>query len=258
MRIATFNANSIRSRLETVLSWAETNRPDVLCVQETKVRDEEFPLEPLRAAGWHAEFRGEKSYNGVAILSRRPPDETWAGFDDGGPADCTRLLAARFGALTVVNAYVPQGRSIDHEMYAYKLAWFARLRRLFDRRFRPDDPVLWCGDLNVAREPADLHSPETNADHVCYHEEVRRAFEQCLAWGFTDVYRRFHPEPGRFSFFDYRTPNAVDRGMGWRIDYLLASPALAGRARDAFIDLAPRRAPKASDHTFVAADFEGL
>lgn len=256
MRIATFNANSIRSRLEVLLAWAASNRPDVLCVQETKVRDEEFPVEPLRAAGWHAEFRGEKSYNGVAILSKRVPDETWAGFDDGGPADCTRLLAARFGTLTVVNAYVPQGRSLDHEMYAYKLAWFERLRKLFDRRLQAGDPVLWCGDLNVAREPSDLHSPETNADHVCYHEAVRRAFERCLGWGFTDVYRQFHPEPGRFSFFDYRTPNAVARGMGWRIDYLLASAALASRARDAFIDLEPRRAPKASDHTFVVADFE--
>lgn len=256
MRLATFNANSIRSRLDALLAWGKANRPDVLCVQETKVRDEDFPAGPIEDAGWHVVFRGEKAYNGVAILSRRPAEDVWAGFDDGGPADETRLLGARFGDVQVVNAYVPQGRETNHPMYAYKLEWFARLRRLFDRRFRASAPLLWCGDLNVAREPIDLHSPGTHLDHVCYHQAARDAFERCLAWGFEDVYRRFHPGPGRFSFFDYRTPQAVRRGIGWRIDYLLASPGLAPRARDAWIDLEPRLAPKASDHTFVAADFE--
>lgn len=258
MRIATFNANSLRARLSAVLEWAGANHPDVLCIQETKVRDEEFPIEPIRAAGWHAIYRGEKSYNGVAILSRQPPEESWAGFEDGGPADATRLLAARFGSVRVINTYVPQGREIEHDMYAYKLEWFARLHRLFERKFDPSDQVLWCGDLNVARTPLDVHSSETHTEHVCYHEAVRRAFEECLQWGFEDVYRRFHPEPNRYSFYDYRSPGAVQRNIGWRIDYLLASSGLAPLARDAFIDVAPRLAPQASDHTFVAADFEDL
>lgn len=242
--------------MEVVLAWTEAHHPDILCVQETKVRDEEFPLEPLRAAGWSVLFRGEKSYNGVAILSRRPADASWAGLDDGGPADPTRLLAAQFGNLTVINTYVPQGRELTHERFAYKLAWFRRLRSLFDRRFRPEDLVLWCGDLNVAREPIDVHSPERHTDHVCFHESVRREFEACLRWGFVDVYRMFHPEAGRYSFFDYRTPQAVERGIGWRIDYLFASPALAACARGADIDVEPRRAAKPSDHTFLSADFE--
>ena len=258
MKIATFNANSIRSRLEVLLAWVEANRVDILCVQETKVRDEEFPLEPLRNAGWSVLFRGEKSYNGVAILSRQPADESWAGFDDGGPADSTRLLAARFGKLTVLNTYVPQGREITHEKYLYKQEWFRRLKSLLDHRFQPGGLLLWCGDLNVAREPIDVHSPESHTDHVCYHADVRREFEACLRWGFVDVYRKFHPEAGRYSFFDYRTPRAVERGIGWRIDYLLASSALAARARGAFIDLQPRLALKASDHTFLVADFEDL
>ena len=256
MRIATFNANSIRSRLEAVGAWAAAAHPDILCIQETKVQDPEFPALELEGFGFRCAFRGEKSYNGVAVLSTRPADAVEFGFRDGGPADETRLAIARYGNLTVVNTYVPQGREVDHPMFGYKLEWFARLRQLFDARFKHDDLLLWCGDLNVAAEPADVHSPEQYADHVCYHEDARAAFARCRAWGFVDVFRTFHPEPGQYSFFDYRTPNAAKRGIGWRLDYLLASPALAVCAKDCFIDLAPRLAAKPSDHTFVAADFD--
>jgi exodeoxyribonuclease-3 len=257
VRIATFNANSIRARLETVRAWLESHRPDVLCVQETKVLDGLFPAEPLRAAGYHAAFRGEKAYNGVAILSRQAPDAVRAGFDDGGPADATRLLEARFGRVTVVDTYVPQGRELDHPMYAYKQEWFRRLRRRFDRDFRPADLVLWAGDLNVAREPIDVYDPASHGDHVCYHAAVRAAFEEALGWGFVDVFRRFHPgEPDQYTFYDYRMPNALRHARGWRLDYLLASPALAAAARACAIDLEPRRAPQASDHTFLYADFD--
>ncbi len=256
MRIATFNANSIRSRLDAILAWSAALRPDVLCVQETKVQDADFPRGPLEAAGWHVSFRGEKSYNGVAVLSRAAPDETAFGFDDGGPPDETRLAVARFGALTVVNTYVPQGRELDHPLYAYKQAWFARLKRLFAARARPQDLLVWTGDLNVAREPIDVYEPEKHGQHVCYHAGVRAAFEQALAWGFVDVYRRFHAgEADRYTFFDYRLPAALPRKRGWRLDYILATPPLAERATACEIDLAPRRAPKPSDHTFLYADF---
>ncbi len=255
MRIATFNVNSIRSRLPVVVGWMEANQPDVLCLQETKVQDPEFPLAEIQSAGYHAVYSGEKSYNGIAMLSRQKPDAFGFGLDDGGPADAARFGWAKFGPLTVVNTYVPQGREITHAMYAYKLEWFARLRRWFDRTAKPSDLLLWCGDLNVARTPADVHSPEQYADHVCFHHAAREAFEGAIAWGFEDVVRRRHPEPGLFSFFDYRTINAVKRGIGWRIDYLLASPALAARCTEAAIDLAPRLAEKPSDHTVVRADF---
>ncbi len=256
MRIATFNANSIRSRMPVLARWLAAQRPDILCIQETKVQDSEFPVADIEALGYRAAFRGEKAYNGVAVLSRVPADEVALGFRDGGPADETRFLTARFGALSVVNTYVPQGRELDHPMFRYKLEWFARLRRHFDHAFKPSDLVLWVGDLNVAAEPADVHSPEDYANHVCFHVDARRAFAECRAWGFVDVFRKFHPEPGQFSFFDYRTPNAAKRGIGWRLDYLLASPALAARARDAFIDMTPRLEEKPSDHTPVAGDFD--
>lgn len=255
MRIATFNANSIRSRLDAVLAWLGRERPDVLCVQETKVQDAEFPADPIRAAGYHVTFRGQKAYNGVAVISRAEPDEVAFGLDDE-PRDESRLLHARFGKLHVVNTYVPQGREVEHEMFQYKLQWFRRLRAYFDKRFKTSDLLLWTGDLNVAAEPEDVHNPAERGNHVCYHADARSAFAACRAWGFVDVYRRHHPEPGRYTFFDYRTPNAAKRGLGWRIDYLLASPALAKTSRAAEIDVEPRLAPKSSDHTFLFADFD--
>jgi exodeoxyribonuclease-3 len=256
MKIATFNANSIRSRCDIVVDWLSRHAPDVLCVQETKAQDADFPAAVFAAAGYRAVFRGEKSYNGVAVISRAAPDEVAFGLDDGGPADETRLAYARFGNLHVVNTYVPQGRAIDHAMYAYKLGWLARLRDYFDRHFTPRQRVLWLGDLNVAPTPLDVHNPQDQARHVCYHEDVRRAFEKTVSWGFEDVFRRRHPEAGQFTFFDYRTPNAVGRSMGWRIDHLMATRPLAAVCRDAWIDLEARRLPKPSDHTFLVGEFD--
>lgn len=256
MRTATYNCNSIRTRLDLVLDWLPRAQPDLLALQETKVVDELFPVAPFRALGYHVVHRGMKAYNGVALLSRRPPDEVAFGFDDAGPADEPRLLHARFGALHVVNTYVPQGRAIDHPMFAYKVDWFARLRRWFAARFTPADSVLWLGDLNVAAEPIDVNNPEDREDHVCYHAAARRAFADCRAWGFEDVFRRFHPGPGHYSFFDYRKPFTPDRKEGWRLDYQLATPPLAAAARASTIDFAPRAAPRPSDHTPVLAEFD--
>ena len=256
MKIATFNVNSIRQRMATLLAWLRQHQPDVLCLQETKVQDADFPGAPLAAAGWHVAFRGEKAYTGVALVCRAPVAAVRFGLEDGGPADAARLMWADVGGVTVVNTYVPQGRELAHAMYRYKLDWFRRLRRFFDQQFQPTDLVVWCGDLNVAAAAADVHAPERHEQHVCFHADVRRALADCRGWGFVDVYRRFHPEPGRYSFFDYRTPDAVQRNIGWRLDYLLASPALAARATAAEIDLAPRRAPRASDHAPVWAEFD--
>ena len=254
MKIATFNANSIRSRMDVILRWLAEHKPDALCIQETKVQDPDFPRQPIEDAGYHVVFKGEKAYNGVALISRVAPTDVSFGLDDQ-PNDEPRLLHAKIGSVHIVNTYVPQGREIDNPMYKYKLEWFARLRRYFDRHFKPTDMLLWTGDLNVAAEPADVHSPELYGNHVCFHAAAREAFAHCRSWGFVDVFRKHHPEPGHYTFFDYRTPNAVQRGIGWRIDYLLASPALAKRSVDAVIDLQPRLENKPSDHTFLSGTF---
>ncbi|MEW6219240.1 MAG: exodeoxyribonuclease III [Thermodesulfobacteriota bacterium] len=254
-RLATFNANSVRSRLPIILGWLAAHQPDVLCLQETKAQDQDFPAAAFREAGYHVVFRGEKSYNGVAIASRQPPDEARYGFDDGGPADDTRLIMVQVAGLAIVNTYVPQGRALSHPQFQMKLEWLARLAAYFDRHFTPEAAVIWAGDLNVAPEPMDVPSPEELAEHVCFAPAARQALATTRAWGFIDVVRQHHPEPGLFTFFDYRVPNAAKRGIGWRIDHILATAPLAARCQDAFVDLAPRLAAKPSDHTFLVADF---
>lgn len=256
MIISTFNANSIRSRLTIVLEWLRIHRPDILCIQETKVQDADFPVAPFTEAGYHIAFCGEKSYNGVAIASLIPPDEITFGFDDGGPRDATRLAIARFGTLRVVNTYVPQGREIEHPMYQYKLAWFRRLRDWFDHHSDPSENMIWTGDLNVAPEAMDIHNAELQANHVCFHKDVRQVYKETLQWGLSDVFRQHHPEPEQYTFYDYRTPNAVQRRMGWRIDHILATAPLAARCVSASIDIAPRLQIKPSDHTFLSAEFD--
>ena len=253
MRIATFNCNSVRSRLDIVLGWLADHAPDVLCLQETKAQDAEFPLDAFRLAGWHVAFKGEKSYNGVAIVSKKPADETFFGLDSE-PVDAPRLAHARFGALHVVNTYVPQGRELDHAMYAYKLAWFARLKKYFEKQFTPATPLLWCGDLNVARHPIDVTNPENKTNHVCYHQTVRDAFEDALSFGFVDLFRHHHPELVDYSFYDYRAPFDPGQKRGWRIDYVLATPPLAKKSIAAAIDIVPRTRPKPSDHCPLFAD----
>ena len=255
-KIATFNVNSIRSRLHIIGPWLLQERPDVLCMQETKVADEKFPREIFEEAGYHVVCRGEKQYNGVATVSLQKPLSVSFGFDDGGPADEDRLVMTSFPGLTVVNTYVPQGREPQSPHFVYKLQWFSRLVAHFGKSFTPSDPVVWCGDLNVARESIDVHDPKRLVGHVDFNPEVWDAFDRALSWGFVDLFRKEHPgEAGQYSFFDYRVRDAVERKLGWRVDHLLATPVLADRLNRCWIDLAPRRAEKASDHTVMIAEF---
>jgi len=255
MKIATFNVNSIRSRLPIVIDWLDKNKPDVFCMQETKAQDHEFPAAAFTEAGYQVAFRGEKAYNGVAVASLAKPSEIQFGFDDGLAPDESRLILAKFGNVHVLNTYVPQGREIEHAMYKYKLAWFGRLHRMFGKKFKPTEKIVWVGDLNVAPDAIDIYNAAEQEDHVCYHIDVRKAFLKTRAWGFVDVFRKYHPEAGQYSYFDYRTPNSVQRKMGWRVDHILATAPLADKSRDCYIDLKPRLAPKASDHTVMVAEF---
>ncbi len=254
MKIATYNCNSVRTRLDAILGWLSEHNPDYLCLQETKAQDEDFPLDPFRMAGWEVAFKGQKSYNGVAIVSKKPATEVSFGLDTE-PADAPRLIHAQYGKLHIVNTYIPQGRELDHEMYAYKLDWFARLKTYFEARFTPKIPVLWCGDINVARHPIDVTNPQTKKKHVCFHQDVRDAFEDTLSFGFTDVFREKNPELVDYSFYDYRTPFNPEQKRGWRIDYILATPPLAKKCTGSGIDIFPRTQPKPSDHTPLFADF---
>jgi exodeoxyribonuclease-3 len=255
-RVATFNVNSLRARMEIVLDWLQRHRPDVLCLQEIKVQDADFPAGPIESTGYHVIFKGQKAHAGVAIISRQVPQEVAWGLDDEGPPDEARLIRAVIEEVSVVNTYVPQGRSVDSEHFEYKLEWLARMERFFKRHYSPDKPLIWVGDLNVAREEIDVYDPARLKEHVDFHPQVRKALEKVRRWGFEDVFRRHHPgEPNQFSYYDYRAPRAIEQGTGWRVDHIFATRPLAERSIDAWIDLEPRRMERPSDHTVLAADF---
>jgi exodeoxyribonuclease-3 len=267
-KVATYNANSIRARMALILGWLARESPDVLCVQETKVQDEDFPAAPMREAGYQVVFRGQKAHAGVAIISREEPQEVAFGLDDGGPStpdlglrsgqgpDEARLIRAVIGGVSVVNTYVPQGRDPESEHFQYKLRWFERLRALFERHYAPDELLLWMGDLNVALEPIDVYDPKALEGHVCYRPEVRAALRQVGEWGFVDVFRRHHPgEAGQYTYYDYRARDPVERGIGWRVDHIWATGPLAEKSTDAWVDTEARLAERPSDHTFLVAEF---
>ncbi len=254
MKIATFNVNSVRSRIEVILDWLARRKPDVLCMQETKVEDKLFPAEAFESVGYHPVFKGEKSYNGVALVAREQPLDVKFGLGGANP-DESRLVCAKVGSVYVVNTYVPQGRDIEHKMYMYKLEWFKRLRAWFTDNFTPDSNVVWLGDMNVAPEVKDIHNAERQEKNVCFHEDVRKAFAETMSWGFVDVFRMHHPEPGQFTYFDYRTHDSVQRNMGWRVDHILATRKLAMKCTNCAIDMQPRLAAKPSDHTVMMAEF---
>lgn len=256
MRVATFNVNSIRSRLHLVLDWLRRYTPDVLCLQETKVQDADFPFQPIQEAGYTVVFRGQKAHGGVALISRIEPRDVAFGIDDGEEPDEARLIRARIGEIAVVNTYVPQGRAPDSEQFRYKLAWLGRLRRFFERHYSPHEPVLWMGDFNVATEPIDVYDPVGLREHVDFHPEARAALERVREWGFVDVFRLHHPgEPGHYTYWDYRARDPIERGIGWRVDHIWATEPLARRSVNAWIDVEARRAEHPSDHTFLVAEF---
>jgi len=253
--IATWNVNSIRSRIDIVTGWLKKNSPDVLCMQETKVTDDKFPAAPFNDIGYHVVFSGEKSYNGVAIASREKPENVASGLDVGKELDAARLIRAKIAGIEIVNTYVPQGRDVDSPMFPYKLKWFSRLREFFANHYTPKSKLVWVGDLNVAPTPDDVYDPKGLLGHVCFRPDVTAAFEKVLEWGFVDVFRKHHPEARQYTFFDYRVKDAISRKMGWRVDHILATKPLAGKSVRADIDMSPRLLPKASDHTVMLAEF---
>lgn len=257
VKIATFNANSVRARIDQIIEWLLREKPDILCLQETKVQDFDFPVAAFGEAGYHVAFRGQKAYAGVAIACREKPTQISYGIDDGREPDEARLIIAKAAGVTVINTYVPQGRAADSEHFAYKLEWFERFREMLERRFDPRQRLIWCGDLNVAPEPIDIYDPKRHKEHVDFHPLARAALERVRAWGFVDVFRTLHPgEAGHYTYWDYRSVGTVKRNVGWRVDHIWATRAVADRAQKAWIDVAARRAARPSDHTFLVAEFD--
>ncbi len=256
MKIASFNANGIRARLPVILKWLKQESVDVLCLQETKVQDQDFPFKPFADEGYYCNFKGQKSYNGVAVISKKEPREISTGFGDGDEKEKPRLIRVNIDGVEIVNTYVPQGRDPESEYSRYKLDWFSRLRAYFENNFTADTPVVWLGDFNVAPGPIDVYDAQELSGSVGYHPEEHKALRQVMDWGFIDVYRKHKPDEKAFTFWDYRIPNAVKRGLGWRIDHIWATPVLAENSQAAWIDREPRLWQRPSDHTFIVAEFE--
>lgn len=252
MELATWNVNSLKVRLAQLLDWIQAGAPDVICLQETKVDDPKFPVEAIEAAGYQVVFSGQKTYNGVAIASRQHCSEVVSGipgFDD----EQKRVIAATIGTLRVVDAYVPNGQSVDSDKFRYKLEWLNAFTSWLEEEHARYPEIAVLGDFNIAPEPRDVHDPKAWEGQVLFSEPERGAFQRLIDVGFVDSFRLFEQPEKCFTWWDYRL-NAFKRGMGLRIDHILLSPALAKRCRRVSIMKDMRALERPSDHAPVVAD----
>jgi exodeoxyribonuclease III len=275
MRIATWNVNSLKARLDRVEEWLTMAAPDVLLIQETKLSDEAAPVMPFAMAGYELAHHGQGRWNGVAIVSRVGIADVVTNFGDGpivgpvggpapgadGPADDglgpeARMISARCGGIRVVSIYAPNGRALDSPFYEGKLAWFERLGRWLEETQDPGDDLLIGGDFNVAPDDLDVYDPGAyvGATHVSAAE--RDALARLRAWGLVDVVRPFHPEAGFYTWWDYRAGN-FHKNLGMRIDHLYATRSVAARVTAAERDRDARKGKLPSDHAPLFVDLAG-
>lgn len=256
MRIATYNAAGIRPRVPLILDWLAVNEPDVLAIQETKVEDDKFPSEEFEELGYQMAIHGQKSWNGVATLSRHAIQKVRTGFgDELFPNDC-RILVCETNGVRIVNTYVPNGSAVGTDKWEYKLRWLDRFPSLLRQIGRPDEPMIWLGDINIAPKPEDVYNHRRFLGGVGHHPEEFARLDRILEFGLTDLFRKHHEGAGFYSYFDFVIPKAPERNLGWRIDHIYATPPLTARCVGAHIDKEARLQPKPSDHTFVVADFD--
>jgi exodeoxyribonuclease-3 len=261
MRIATWNVNSVRTRLEQVLAWLGQEQPDVLCLQETKVVDELFPRNAFESLGYQLAISGQKAYNGVAILSSLPLEDVSIGFeallvDDPEAVELSgqkRVISALVEGIRVLNLYVPNGNSLNSEKYGYKLAWLASLRRYLERQQLQGDPLCMLGDFNIGPEARDLHDPDRLTGKIMASQAEREALADLLGDRLQDAFRLFEPDAGHWSWWDYRSGGwEVDRG--WRIDHIYLSEELVACATGCVIHKATRGQTQPSDHAPVVVN----
>lgn len=255
MKIATWNVNSINVRMPQMLEWIERESPDVICLQETKCVDDNFPLDPIVAAGYHAEFFGQKSYNGVAILSKLPINDVQKGFADDDEESPKRLIAATINDVRIVNTYIPNGTELGTDKFTFKLDWLQKLRQFFDETCSLNSKVLLCGDFNVAMDEVDVWSVPAWQGKLHFTKTERAAMYYVKQWGFTDLFRKINGDVQEFSWWNYRE-GAWQRNRGLRIDYIWTSPTLTEMSKRCFIDRSTRSLEKPSDHAPVIAEFD--
>ena len=255
MKIATWNVNSLRVRLPHLLDWLAANSPDAVCLQETKCDDSTFPAAELKAAGYCSVHHGQRTYNGVAILSRIDGERICRGIPEFADEQ-SRVIAADVDGMRLVSVYVPNGQRVGSDKYAYKLRWFEALTAWLRSELAAHPRLAVLGDFNVAPEDRDVHDPAAWAGQVLFSEPERAALAGLAGLGFVDAFRRFEQPEKSFTWWDYRMA-AFRRGMGLRIDHVLLSPALAGECLSCTIDVAPRKLERPSDHAPVVCELGG-
>ncbi len=254
MIIGTWNVNSISVRLPQLIDWIRLNQPDILCLQETKIVDEKFPKASFDEIGYNVAFYGEKTYNGVAIVSKAPLEDVHRGLiREVGPGS-KRLISARAGGVHVLNVYIPNGQEVGSEKYLYKMDWLGSLQEHIGAHFDKGERMIMCGDFNIAPEDRDVFDAEKMAGTIMMSEAEREKLALIKEWGFQDVFRNHVNEDKAYSWWDYRM-NAFKRNMGWRIDHLWATPELAKTSSKASVDTEARKHERPSDHAPVIAEF---
>ncbi len=249
VKVATFNVNSLRARLPVFLHWLDTTGIDVVALQEIKTVEDTFPRAEIEERGYHLAIHGQKTYNGVALLSRTPMEDVVKGLPGEAFNQDARVISATINGVRIVNTYVPNGTKIGSDKFAYKLAWLEH----FDEVMRQIEsgPALWLGDINIAPTSDDLFEPEKKLGVVGYHPEEHVRLARLTDRGWTDVFRRDTEGPGHYTFWEYMIPNGFKRNLGWRIDHIYATPSLVDRCEDCFVDKDPRGMERPSDHTPV-------
>ncbi|MBZ8179001.1 exodeoxyribonuclease III [Oscillatoria salina] len=263
MKIATWNVNSIRTRSPQVVNWLEANPVDVLCLQETKVIDQDFPRKTFEELGYHLYISGQKAYNGVAIFSKTPLEDVIIGFtpilggEQVGEFDAQkRVISGVVAGIRLVNLYVPNGSAVGSEKYTYKLNWLKLLREYLQiLQAKPPGNLCVCGDINIALEDRDIHNPEGKEKQIMSSPAERQALQAVLEIGLADAFRKFTSEGGHYSWWDYRT-RAFQGNRGWRIDHHYLTMNLYDRAKSCTIDVTPRKQVKPSDHAPVILELD--
>ena len=263
MLIATWNVNSIRTRLLQIIDWINQTNPDILCLQETKVMDDSFPVEPFEKLGYSVEVYGQKSYNGVAIISKIKPENVKKGF-----YGCTnfnenieifldqkRLISADINGIKIINVYVPNGSSIDSDKFDYKIKWLNHLSAFLDEQVKDDDLVCFVGDFNIAPSEIDIHNPQKYEGGIMASKIERESLNNVLKGRFIDSFRIFEKNTGHWSWWDYRN-NAYELNKGWRIDHIFISKNLSSKLKSCVIERNQRENLQPSDHAPVLINLE--
>lgn len=262
MKVATWNVNSIRTRKQQVINWLEKNPVDVLCLQETKVIDSDFPRQPFENLGYNLYISGQKAYNGVAIFSSQPMADISCGFTPVVGAALAaefdlqkRVIAGVIERVIIVNVYVPNGESLDSKKYEYKLRWLKVLKDYLKRwRDKYNQELCICGDFNIALEDRDIYNPQGKKNHIMASPQEREALKDVLEIGLKDAFRKFTAGGGHFTWWDYRR-GGWQQNRGWRIDHHYLTPNLYARSVSCIIDREPRQSEKPSDHAPVIVEF---